>query len=80
MRQSKLNFNRENRNNGIGYADRNKHFNDPESHSFIKQKKKKTSETLQPAHRKTLRLSSRSAPAPWYISAIAISVNEDIFA
>ena len=41
MRQSKLNFNRENRNNGIGYADRNKHFNDPESHSFIKQKKRK---------------------------------------
>ena len=30
----------------IGDTDRNKHFNDPELHSFIKQKKKKTSKTL----------------------------------
>ena len=42
-----------------------------------KKKKKKTSETLRPGHRKTLRLSSRSAPAQRNISVTAKSVNED---
>ena len=52
------------RDEAIRDVDRNKHFNDLESNLFIKQtKKKKTSETLQPGHRRTLRLSSRSAPA-----------------
>jgi len=45
----------------IDVVDRNKHFNHLETYLFIKQKKK-TSETLQPGHRKTLGLSSRSAP------------------
>ena len=62
------------RDKSIGDPDRNRHFNNPESHLFMR---KKTSETLQPGHWKTLRLSSPSAPAQRSISAISKRINED---
>jgi len=63
----------------IGDVGRNKHFNDLDSYLFIKQKSK-TSETLQPVHRKTLQWSIRSAPAQWNISVIPKSVNKHTIA
>jgi len=53
-----------------------KRFNELESTLFQKKKKKKQSETLQPGHPKTLRLSSRNAPAQWNILVIYVKLKE----